>query len=157
MKFVVSGSIFILPPNTREKNHLDNTGIEPGSPAPQASTLSITPLPLGHEKGLDSGSEFFVKRVPFSALLAEQVLWVTTVLFSAQTPEWWLKINLCWKVRWEKEREREREREREWERRATKMQQNTFVGSWENLSGTKLSRNQSSSFTLSPACRARPP
>ena len=34
---------FILPPYTREKNLLDNAGIEPGSPAPQASTLSIMP------------------------------------------------------------------------------------------------------------------
>ena len=41
-----SGSIFILPPYTREKNHLDNAEIEPGSPAPQASTLSIMPSPL---------------------------------------------------------------------------------------------------------------
>ena len=32
---------------TREKNHLDNAGIEPGSPALQASTLSIMPSPLG--------------------------------------------------------------------------------------------------------------
>ena len=38
---------FILPPYTREKNHLDNAGIEPGSPAPQASMLSIMPSPLG--------------------------------------------------------------------------------------------------------------
>ena len=38
---------FILPPYTREKNHLDNAGIEPGSPALQASTLSIMLSPLG--------------------------------------------------------------------------------------------------------------
>ena len=29
------------------KKHLDNAGIEPSSPAWQASTLSITPSPLG--------------------------------------------------------------------------------------------------------------
>ena len=46
---IMPGSVFILPPYTREKkNHLDNAGIKPGSPARQASTLSITPLPLGH-------------------------------------------------------------------------------------------------------------
>ena len=45
--FVMSGSIFILISYTREKNHLDKAGIEPGLPAPQASMLSITPLPLG--------------------------------------------------------------------------------------------------------------
>ena len=45
--FFMSGSIFILPPYTREKKHLDNAVIEPGLPAPQASRLYITPSPLG--------------------------------------------------------------------------------------------------------------
>ena len=44
--FVMSGSIFIQPPYTREKKHLDNAGIKSSSPAPQTSTLSITPSPL---------------------------------------------------------------------------------------------------------------
>ena len=34
--FIVFGSIFILHPYTQEKNHLDNAGIKPGSPAQQA-------------------------------------------------------------------------------------------------------------------------
>ena len=37
---------FFFPPNTQDQNHLDISGIEPGSPAQQASTLSITPSPL---------------------------------------------------------------------------------------------------------------
>ena len=51
---------FILPPYTREKNHLDNAGIVPGSPAPQASTLSITPSPRGvyYARYFDTNSSF---------------------------------------------------------------------------------------------------
>ena len=45
------GSIVILPHYTREKNLLNNAGIKPGSPAPQASTPSITPSPLGQKWG----------------------------------------------------------------------------------------------------------
>ena len=37
----------------RVKNHVDNAGIKPGSPAPQASTLSITPSTLGPKIGND--------------------------------------------------------------------------------------------------------
>ena len=41
--------IFILPPYTPEKNHLDNAGIEPGSLDQPVSTLSITPISLGQK------------------------------------------------------------------------------------------------------------
>ena len=47
MPIVVTGSVFNLPPYARErKNHLNVTGIKPGS---QVTALSITPCLLGNQ------------------------------------------------------------------------------------------------------------
>ena len=70
----------MLPLYTQEKNHLDNTGIEPGSPALQASTLSITPSPLGQ---LSGANQAIARAFPSNALLRNclmQKKWMTSQL-----------------------------------------------------------------------------
>ena len=72
--------VVMLPLYTQEKNHLDNTGIEPGSPALQASTLSITPSPLGQ---LSGANQAIARAFPSNALLRNclmQKKWMTSQL-----------------------------------------------------------------------------